>query len=610
MKNLKIIWMWIVLGFGGLTLAHDDPSKHEHKHLSMNLNNLKNAFKVRNKEIVNKLNIVEENQVLMEDILASAQGRSEMFDSDIPGYTRMEEEATDAKERSKRQVDQEDIRNALCQDKNAGEFFRLVAGPTHCRDVVSCTDAGLQAIRCPPGLAFDLGKQTCEWRRQVTDCNTKSRPKLALPLFNTEEPICERGELACGDGQCLPRTLFCDDKADCVDGSDENLCDSRNDPNRADECDPNQCRLPECYCSVTGREIPGGLEPESVPQMIVLTFDDAINNNNFEIFQNLLDGRLKNPNGCDIKATFFVSHRYNNYSMAQEMHRRGHEMASHSITHDNEEKYWDNGTRENWEAEIGGARDLLVRWGNIPPEDIYGSRAPLLRLGGNRQFSALERAGFVYDSSMVAPLSNPPFWPYPLAFAAPHRCHGNFQNCPTRSHTVMEMVMNEFDPREEPGDNDEQVAGCAMLDSCSSIRSSDILYNVLTHNFIRHYEQNRAPMGIFLHAAWLKKQPEMLDALQFWLDEVLSTYNDVYLVTMSQVLAWMQSPVDSRDAASFPAWKQKCTLLDTKDTCLVSNNCPLASAVLRGAQRLQTCNTCPAYYPWINDVEGAGQAGY
>ena len=58
---------------------------------------------------------------------------------------------------------------------------------------------------------------------------------------------------------------------------------------------------------------------------------------------------------------------------------------------------------------------------------------------------------------MVAPLTNPPYWPYPLAFAAPHRCYGNAQKCPTRSHGVMEMIMNELDPREEPGHLDEQV---------------------------------------------------------------------------------------------------------------------------------------------------------
>ena len=38
------------------------------------------------------------------------------------------------------------LKNVL-QDKNPGEFFRLVAGARHCRDVVACADGGLQAIR-------------------------------------------------------------------------------------------------------------------------------------------------------------------------------------------------------------------------------------------------------------------------------------------------------------------------------------------------------------------------------------------------------------------------------------------------------------------------------
>lgn len=565
---------------------------------------LKSAFKKKSNLDELESIAIDESVILMEDIIASAQNSGELFDSDVPSS----KDESYKGERTKRQVDQKDIKDALCKDKNPGEFFRLVAGSKHCRDVVSCGDEGLQALRCPPGLAFDLEKQTCEWKQQVENCNIKARPKLALPKFYTEEPLCDRGELACGDDTCLPRVLFCDDKVDCADGSDENLCDSRNDPNRADNCDPVQCSLPQCFCSASGQEIPGGLDSERVPQMIMMTFDDAINENNFEIYDQLFDGKLKNPNGCDAKATFFVSHRYNNYSMVQELHRRGHEMAVHSISHENDEEYWDNGTETTWAAEMGGARDILVKWGNVPVDDIYGSRAPLLRLGGNRQFSALEKEGFVYDSSMVAPLTNPPYWPYPLAFSAPHRCHGNFQRCPTRSHSVMEMVMNEFDPREVPGyDEDEIVAGCAMLDSCSQIRTPDNLYNVLTHNFIRHYEQNRAPMGLFLHAAWLKKQPDMLDALLFWLDEVLTSYDDVYMVTMSQVLAWMQSPVDKNSASQFSLWRQRCTALDTDSTCTVSNNCPLSNPQLGGVRyRLQTCNTCPVFYPWLNDANGNG----
>ena len=86
----------------------------------------------------------------------------------------------------------------------------------------------------------------------------------------------------------------------------------------------------------------------------------------------------------------------------------------------------------------------------------------------------------------------------------------------------------------------------------------------------RHYEQNRAPLGLYLHAAWLVRSPEMMDALLFWLEEVLRTYDDVYVVSMSQVLAWMQSPTPSSQAATFSAWTVKCTALDAPDTCLVS----------------------------------------
>lgn len=67
--------------------------------------------------------------------------------------------------------------------------------------------------------------------------------------------------------------------------------------------------------------------------MIVITFDDAINNNNIELYKEMFGtGKRRNPNGCDIKATFFVSHKYSNYSALQETHRKGHEIAVHSIT--------------------------------------------------------------------------------------------------------------------------------------------------------------------------------------------------------------------------------------------------------------------------------------
>lgn len=108
-----------------------------------------------------------------------------------------------------------------------------------------------------------------------------------------------------------------------------------NDPNRAPPCDPAVCVLPDCFCSEDGTTIPGDLPSKDVPQMITITFDDAINNNNIGLYKEIFSGKRKNPNGCDIKATFFVSHKYTNYSAVQEMHRKGHEIAVHSISYVN-----------------------------------------------------------------------------------------------------------------------------------------------------------------------------------------------------------------------------------------------------------------------------------
>merc|ERR1712008_281862 len=127
-------------------------------------------------------------------------------------------------------------------------------------------------------------------------------------------------------------------------------------------------------------------------------------------------------------------------------------------------------------GEMAGSRLIIDKFANITDNSVVGLRAPYLRVGGNSQFTMMEEQAFLYDSSITAPL----------------------QNCPTRSHAVWEMVMNELDRREDPT-VDEDLPGCAMVDSCSNILSGDQFYNFLTHNFYRHYDQNRAPLGLFFH---------------------------------------------------------------------------------------------------------------
>ena len=43
----------------------------------------------------------------------------------------------------------------------------------------------------------------------------------------------------------------------------------------------------------------------------------------------------------------------------------------------------------------------------------------------------MKEFGFVYDSSIPAPLSDPPIWPYTLDYKIPHKCIGD-RKCPSR----------------------------------------------------------------------------------------------------------------------------------------------------------------------------------
>ncbi|XP_050711468.1 chitin deacetylase 1-like [Eriocheir sinensis] len=497
----------------------------------------------------------------------------------------------------------EDFTKALCAEKGPGEWFRLAV--TDCRDVIQCTEAGLQALRCPHGLAFDLELQTCDWKGNVKNCDKKIKTKKAKPLFQTSEPLCQENQLACGDGTCMEQHLFCDGKEDCSDGSDENACDVDSDPNRAPLCNQEECILPDCYCYHNGNEIPKDMLAKDVPQMVTITFDDAVNNNNNDLYQLIFDGRV-NPNGCNIKSTFFVSHKYTNYTSVQELHRQGHEVAVHSISHNASEEFWSHASEDEWEREMAGARVIVDRFANITDNSVIGLRAPYLRVGGNNQFRMMETNAFLYDSTITAPLQNPPLWPYTLYYRMPHVCHGNAQSCPTRSFAVWEMVMNELDRREDPA-IEAELPGCAMVDSCfSSKPTADRFYNFLVNNFNRHYLANRAPLGLFFHSAFLKNDPEILDAFLFWLDETLANYNDVYFVTMTQVIQWMQDPNPVNQLNNYEPWREKC-VIQGQPYCVGGTNCELNTEELPGETlRLSTCMRCPNKYPWLKDPLGEG----
>jgi len=500
----------------------------------------------------------------------------------------------------------------LCKDRLSEEYFRLKADYDggDCRDVVRCDRAGaagtirLAAVRCPAGLAFDIYRQTCDWKAKVDNCDQLSKPRKALPNLRTDEPVCPTDELQCGNGQCIPKALFCDEQVDCQDGSDENACGVDQDPNRAADCDTSVCQLPDCFCSPDGTRIPGEINPDQVPQMITITFNGAINSDNIDLYQEIFNGESVNPNGCTIKGTFYVSHRYTNYSAVQELHRKGHEIGVFSVTNKDDPNYWSEGSYDDWLAEMAGARLIIERFANITDGTIAGVRAPFLRVGGNKQFEMMADQFFVYDASITAPLARVPQWPYTLYYRMPHKCHGNAGKCPSRAHPIWEMVINELDRRDDPN-FDEALPGCHLVSSCSNIVDPDQFARMLKYNFDRHFSTNRAPLGLHFNAEWIKKHKGFKRELIKFIQDMLSR-NDVYFVTTLQVIQWMQNPHEMTALRDFADWKEKCDVKG-QPYCSLPNPCPLSTRELPGTtHRLHTCMECPNNYPWILDPTGDG----
>lgn len=76
----------------------------------------------------------------------------------------------------------------------------------------------------------------------------------------------------------------------------------------------------------------GDMPVESVPQIVLMTFDDSVNDLNKQLYTDLFEKGRVNPNGCPISATFYVSHEWTDYSQVQNLYSDGHEMASHTVS--------------------------------------------------------------------------------------------------------------------------------------------------------------------------------------------------------------------------------------------------------------------------------------
>ena len=56
----------------------------------------------------------------------------------------------------------------------------------------------------------------------------------------------------------------------------------------------------------------------------------------------------------------------------QELHRQGHEIGAFSITTNEDEDYWLDGSYDDWLAEMAGARLIIERFAGISDGSVIG----------------------------------------------------------------------------------------------------------------------------------------------------------------------------------------------------------------------------------------------
>lgn len=305
------------------------------------------------------------------------------------------------------------------------------------------------------------------------------------------------------------------------------------------------CRLPNCLCP--GKSTPGGISSKDTPQIVMLSFDDWVNPKRFRYFSQLFQRSRKNPNGCPITATFFVSENGGtNYSLVNSLYKDGHEIASHGISHRYPANWWNNASYVELVKEFVGQRDKIADKANIPKEHIRGIRVPFLEIGKRNQFRMLKNYNFTFDASVLlnSRLTDyEHYWPFTLDSPPPaNMCMIN--ECPDEAYPgVWEIPLHPLKREIE----------CGMTDDCREWPNERIVYQYLMYNFNRYYNGNRAPLGFHMHASWFKDNYnfEALDRLV----KTLLTLPDVYVVNMYDAIEYFRHPVPLSSIKVFQPWK-------------------------------------------------------
>lgn len=384
-----------------------------------------------------------------------------------------------------------------------------------------------------------------------------------------------------------------------------NLCLStgRVNSDKTEECNANNCALPLCKCSDT--EPPGNMPLEEIPMMVGITFNGVVSSRHMKYFKQILNPIFKNPNGCPPQATFFVSDKSEtantDYCVVQNLFHNNNEIAVGAEKYncpytdcDSMGKHFRKWKADSAEKTIYQQKKKIARMAKINRSFLRGFRLPKLSQDGNVHFGAIKKYAFNYDSSAIVSQEdiiknkgNMRYWPHTLDFPPTYECG----TCATKRSFCREKdncTMNSVwvVPLHTLGVEGQNACPLLIKDEISQNRlanknciprhklTMEIFKKTLFQNFDRHYKLNKAPFIINIETEWLDEFGEILtEALKTFINDLTDDQNkysrnsDIYFLSISNMLEWIQYPASKQKIASQWLWDCDDSSYDYDEEC-------------------------------------------
>jgi hypothetical protein len=230
---------------------------------------------------------------------------------------------------------------------------------------------------------------------------------------------------------------------------------------------------------------------------------------------------IRDKYGCGVRATFYVSIQDKTECTLVNALRQGqHEIATSTFAN--------TGFPET--EDIQSAMQWLTTECGVPEEEMRGFRAPGLQYN-QETLNTVNELGLLYDASIAttdhqaSSFGADHFWPFTFDEEVPDIgcvfCEANATNPGLWEVPLWRLY---------DSDNNALLAMDYAGDASEYLQT----------NFERHYNGNRAPMGISFHTGWLAQNNFVLKK---WIDKVQAVHNDVHFITTYELIEWMRNPV-------------------------------------------------------------------